>query len=110
MDLIKFYGLGSLFDAQLTAEINPVLSQTKPAKEQSLPVEDITKIVDDLNHSLSQLSTTLRFNVDSESDVFYVAVIDTKTKEMLRRFPIEELPTSTAIRHNSSGIFLNTKS
>ncbi|DAB37891.1 MAG: hypothetical protein A2023_04415 [Sulfuricurvum sp. GWF2_44_89] len=110
MDSIKFYGLGSLFDKQLTAEINPVLSQTKTVKEQPSPAQDITKIVDDLNHSLSQLNTTLRFNVDSESNVFYVAVIDTKTKEMLRRFPVEELPTSTAIRHNSSGIFLNTKS
>jgi len=110
MDAIKFYGLGSLFDTQLTSEINPVLSHTKPTKEPTLPFEDITKIVDDLNHSLSQLNTTLRFNVDNESNIFYVAVIDTKTKEMLRRFPIEELPTSTAIRHNPSGIFLNTKS
>ncbi len=110
MDAINFYGLGSLFDAQLTAQINPVLARTKTTNEPISTFEDITKIVDDLNHSLNQLNTTLRFNVDSESDMFYVAVIDTKTKEMLRRFPIEELPASTAIRHNSSGVFLNTKS
>jgi flagellar protein FlaG len=109
MDAIKFYGLESLFDTQLTSEIKPVLARTKTTNEPTNTFEDITSIVDELNQSLSQLNTTLRFNVDNESDTFYVAVIDTKTKEMLRRFPIEELPNSTTIQHKSSGVFLNTK-
>jgi len=110
MDPIKFNGLGSLFDAQLTSQINPVLSLAQKADRASDTTENMTQLIENLNHSLDQLNTTLRFRVDNESNVFYVAVIDTKTDEILRRFPLEELPASAAIHRNASGIFLNTKS
>ncbi|ADR33576.1 flagellar protein FlaG protein [Sulfuricurvum kujiense DSM 16994] len=109
MDPIKFNGLGSLFDTQLTSQINPALSLVQKADKPSNMTENI-KLIEDLNHSLGQLNTTLRFRVDDESNVFYVAVIDTKTDEILRRFPLEELPNSAAIHPNASGIFLNTSS
>lgn len=110
MDPIKFNGLGSLFDAQLTSQINPALSLAQKADKPSDTTENITKLIKNLNDSLDQLNTTLRFKVDDESNVFYVAVIDTKTDEILRRFPLEELPASAAIHPNASGIFLNTSS
>lgn len=109
MDPIKFNGLGSLFDAQLTSQINPALSLVQKADKPSNMAENI-KLIEDLNHSLGQLNTTLRFRVDDTSNVFYVAVIDTKTDEVLRRFPLEELSASAVIHHNASGIFLNTSS
>lgn len=109
MDAIKLNGLGSLFDTKLTSEINPELSYSKKTNKPSVNIGDITNIIDNLNHSLGQLNTTLRFSVDNDSNVFYVAVIDTKTDEMLRRFPVEELPSQAAIHRNSSGIFLNKK-
>lgn len=110
MDAIKLNGLGSLFDTTLTSEIHPELSSSQKTAKQPVNAEEVTDIIDDLNHSLSQLNTTLRFSVDNDSNVFYVAVIDTKTDEILRRFPVEELPSSSAIHCNASGIFLNTKS
>ncbi len=110
MDAISFHGLGSLFDPQLTSEIKPVLKHESTAINDKAPTpEDVTSIVNHLNDSLASLKTTLRFSVDNESNIFYVAVIDTKTKEMLRRFPIEELPNSTSKQHKPTGVFLNTK-
>lgn len=110
MDAISSHGLGSMFDTtKLSAEVQPVLAHKSAANDKTDSLEKVTNIVDDLNHSLNQLNTTLRFSVDNESNVFYVAVIDTKTKEMLRRFPVEELPNATTIRHKPSGVFLNTK-
>jgi hypothetical protein len=54
MDAIKFYGLESLFDTQLTSEIKPVLARTKTTNEPTNTFENITNIVDELNHSLSR--------------------------------------------------------
>lgn len=108
MDSISFHGLGSFFDTQLTSEIQPVLAKST-TNEKTVTLEKATEIVEDLNHSLNQLNTTLRFSVDNQSNVFYVAIIDTKTNEMLRRFPLEELPNSTTINHKGSGVFLNTQ-
>lgn len=87
MDTIKFHGLESLFDPQLISEIVPELSRTKTTST----FEDISNIVGELNHSLNRLNMTLHFSVDNESDTYYVAVSDTRTNEMLRRFPIDEM-------------------
>lgn len=43
-----------------------------------------------LNHSLNPFNTSLRFGFDNSSEAFYVSVIDTKTNDMVRRFPVED--------------------
>ncbi len=110
MDAISSHSLGSMFDTtKHSSEVKAASPHKSTTNDKTNSLEKVTTIVDDLNHSLNQLNTTLRFSVDNESNVFYVAVIDTKTKEILRRFPAEELPNSTTILHKPSGVFLNTK-
>ena len=49
--------------------------------------KEMDALVEQLNRSLDPFSTSLRFGYD---DSFYVSVIDTKTNNMVRRFPAEE--------------------
>jgi len=48
--------------------------------------EDLVK---QLNHAISPISTDVKFGLD-KNDIYYVAVIDTKTDKMIRRFPAEK--------------------
>lgn len=48
------------------------------------------QLVEKLNRSLDPFNTTLRFGFDNSSKDFYVSVIDTKTNDILRRFPVEQ--------------------
>jgi uncharacterized FlaG/YvyC family protein len=91
MDEIKLYGLESLFDPQLTSEIKPELSRTNTINKASDIFEDIIDIVNELNHCLSRLNTLLHFSIEYEFDSFYIAVVDTKSNETVRRFPIEKI-------------------
>ncbi len=52
--------------------------------------KEMEKLVLELNRSLNPFNTSLRFGFDSSSEGFYVSVIDTKTNNMIRRFPAEE--------------------
>ncbi|MEW5832465.1 MAG: flagellar protein FlaG [Campylobacterota bacterium] len=52
--------------------------------------KEMEKLVLELNRSLNPFNTSLRFGFDSSSEDFYVSVIDTKTNNMIRRFPAEE--------------------
>lgn len=52
--------------------------------------KQMEKLVMELNSSLNPFNTSLRFGFDNSSEDFYVSVIDTKTNDMVRRFPAEE--------------------
>lgn len=97
MDSIKFHGLGSLFDPRFTSEIKLELLRPNTIHKSTGTFDNVTNMVNELNHSLSQLNTTLHFRVDTESDAIYVAMIDTKTDETVRRFPIKEMPNFLTI-------------
>jgi flagellar protein FlaG len=47
-------------------------------------------LIEQLNRSLDPFNTSVRFGFDNSSKDFYVSVIDTKTDQMLRRFPLEQ--------------------
>jgi flagellar protein FlaG len=66
----------------------PSDTQSKPSKVESQ--KDLEDLVMRLNRSLNPFNTSLRFGFDNSSEDFYVSVIDTKTNDMLRRFPAEE--------------------
>ncbi|MBN2870989.1 MAG: flagellar protein FlaG [Campylobacterales bacterium] len=52
--------------------------------------KEMEQLVLELNRSLNPFNTSLRFGFDNSSEDFYVSVIDTKTNDMVRRFPVEE--------------------
>ena len=55
--------------------------------------EEKNQYIKDLNDSLSPLSKYIKFGWDSSSEILYISVIDTKTNEVIRRFPEEEAET-----------------
>lgn len=68
-----------------TEQIN---AQPKPSKADY--EKEMEQLVLELNRSLNPFNTSLRFGFDNSSEDFYVSVIDTKTNDMVRRFPAEE--------------------
>lgn len=52
--------------------------------------KQMENLVMELNSSLNPFNTSLRFGFDNSSEAFYVSVIDTKTNDMVRRFPVED--------------------
>lgn len=52
--------------------------------------EQMDNLVEQLNRSLNPFNTNIRFGFDDSSKDFYVSVIDTKSNELLRRFPREQ--------------------
>lgn len=72
-----------------------VQPKQEPAEVQARPSRtdnqrEIEDLVMKLNRSLNPFNTSLRFGFDNSSEDFYVSVIDTKTNDMIRRFPVEE--------------------
>lgn len=66
------------------------ISQDKVSEAKATNIssqKEMDALVEQLNRSLDPFSTSLRFGYD---DSFYVSVIDTKTNDMVRRFPAEE--------------------
>ncbi len=73
----------------------PVQERIEPVNVQSRPSKggfekEMEQLVLELNRSLNPFNTSLRFGFDNSSEDFYVSVIDTKTNDMVRRFPVEE--------------------
>lgn len=66
----------------------PANAQSKPSKVEY--EKEMEQLVLELNRSLNPFNTSLRFGFDNSSEDFYVSVIDTKTNDMVRRFPAEE--------------------
>lgn len=61
---------------------------SKPSKAEY--EKEMEQLVLALNRSLNPFNTSLRFGFDNSSEDFYVSVIDSKTNDMVRRFPAEE--------------------
>lgn len=62
----------------------------QPKASNSEYEKEMEKLVMELNSSLNPFNTSLRFGFDNSSEAFYVSVIDTKTNDLVRRFPAEE--------------------
>jgi len=62
-------------------------TQQQPAVDQS----NIDELVAKANDSAQIVSRNLRINVDDASGKYVVTVLDTKTDEVIRQFPSEEL-------------------
>lgn len=65
-----------------------VNSQANPSRAEY--EKQMENLVMELNSSLNPFNTSLRFGFDNSSEAFYVSVIDTKTNDMVRRFPAED--------------------
>jgi flagellar protein FlaG len=94
---------------QSTTEVAKQMAQeSKDSGTQINSKEDVKDLVEKLNKALSPLNTDVKFGVDAQ-DVFYVSVIDTKTSEMIRRYPAEQAVDFLPKMQEVTGILFDTK-
>jgi flagellar protein FlaG len=94
---------------QSTTEVAKQMAQeAKDSGTQINSKEDVKDLVEKLNKALSPLNTDVKFGVDAQ-DVFYVSVIDTKTSEMIRRYPAEQAVDFLPKMQEVTGILFDTK-
>ena len=92
--------------------VKPQVDVTQQKSGESKPVTseaEARELIDSLNKALDPFNTSLRFGFDNSSEVFYVSVIDTKTSDLIRRFPVEQASTLTAKMNEVTGIIFDEK-
>ena len=105
----------------------PVISQKPPekvtdkiktyqneAKEGSKPTADLTQeqrelLVKDLNKEIGVLSTDLKFGFNTQAEMLEIAVINTNTNKVIRRFPTEEAVKLQSAMKEFIGMLFDTK-
>ncbi len=93
-------------------KVKPQVDVTQQRSNDNKPVTseaEARELIDSLNKALDPFNTSLRFGFDNSSEVFYVSVIDTKTSDMIRRFPVEQASTLTAKMNEVTGIIFDEK-
>jgi len=82
------------------------VTQEKSTKiDSKSQVEDLVK---KLNAALAPMRTDLSFGVDLD-DVFYVAVNESETNKMIRRFPAEQAQDFLPKMQEVTGMLFDTK-
>jgi len=69
---------------------------------------DVQDLVKKLNTALAPMNTNLKFGVDSQ-DVFFVSVVDTKSNQVIRRFPAEQAQEFLPKMQEVSGVLFDHK-
>ncbi len=93
-------------------KVKPQVDVSQQNNNENKPVTseaEARELIDSLNKALDPFNTSLRFGFDNSSEVFYVSVIDTKTSDMIRRFPVEQASTLTAKMNEVTGIIFDEK-
>lgn len=76
-------------EQEVQANANPdALRKTERAAQEEEPLEDV---VSNLNQLVRDLHRELQFSVDEDSGDTVIKVIDSKTDEVLRQIPSEEV-------------------
>jgi len=71
-------------------------------------LKQVEDLVEQLNEALAPMSTSLKFGVDTD-DIFYVSVIETKSNEMIRRFPAKQAADFLPKMQEVTGILFDSK-
>lgn len=74
------------FRKKLEAFNNPEASQREKLSEQQLQ-----QAIDRLNKTMTTYNTELRFKLDKESGEMQVSVINSETKEVIRKIPPDKI-------------------
>jgi len=59
--------------------------------KDTLNNEELKEMIDRINEKLNGLNREVQFKMDDKVDVRYISVVDTKTEEVIREFPPEEI-------------------
>lgn len=95
-------------EIQLQAQKKDLVEATQEKSTKIDSKEQVEDLVKKLNDALAPMKTDLSFGVDMD-DIFYVAVNETKTNKMIRRFPAEQAQEFLPKMKEVTGMLFDTK-
>jgi flagellar protein FlaG len=94
-------------DLQTTDVLN-IQGQNKSTTGPIESEKQVEELVQKLNETLTPLQPNIKFGVDQDN-IFYVAAIDSKTNQVIRRFPAEEAQKALPKMQEVTGILFDSK-
>ncbi len=83
--------------------------ETKTASSVSLTKDDLETVAADLSDFMQSLNTDIEFSIHEKSGRMMVKVVDTKTHDVLKEFPPEELLDTIGAIRDYVGALLDKK-
>jgi flagellar protein FlaG len=83
---------------------NKQADQIGPAKN-----DDVVKNLETVNKFLSSTNSHLKFTLHEELNEYYVAIVDERTKEVIKEIPPKKLLDMFAAMKETIGIFIDKK-
>jgi flagellar protein FlaG len=83
--------------------------QTQKLEKKQASPEVIEKIVEDLKKKLSMLNTQLKIQIDKDTDMVVVKVIDKTTNKVIRQIPPEYVLKIAKYLDEIAGLLYNEK-
>jgi flagellar protein FlaG len=84
-------------------------NQTQKIDKKQASPEVIEKIVEDLKKKLSMLNTQLKIQIDKDTDMVVVKVIDKTTNKVIRQIPPEYVLKIAKYLDEIAGLLYNEK-
>lgn len=77
--------------AQISAATIEMPSKAVAAVKEAVNPSSLKQATDKLNQTIKMMAVNLQFQVDEETGIDVVKVVDTESKEVIRQFPSEEI-------------------
>ena len=90
-------------------EVNPEDTEQNSSQQVSLTKEDLETVAADLSDFMKSLNTDIEFSIHEKSGRMMVKVVDTKTHDVLKEFPPEELLDTIGAIRDYVGALLDKK-
>lgn len=97
-------GVSSIDTAKLTTASQSLQNSSNTA---GISKNDIKNLVQKLNDSISSLNDSVKFSYSEDAKALVVKVVDSKTGQLIRQIPPEELVKLEASLSESIGIIFN---
>ncbi len=88
--------------AQRAAQDNPVFPPVQPITKEA-----VAAAVQSVNAYAQSVSTNIQFTLDQDTGHTVVKMVDTKTEEVLRQFPSEEMLAISRSIDRMQGLLIN---
>ena len=85
------------------------LEEAERLKKEKLTPEVMQKIIEELKKKLSMLNTQLKIQIDKDTDILVVKVINKETNEVIRQIPQEYLLKIAKYLDEITGLLYNEK-
>ena len=91
-----------------TESVSPA-QEAKGSSNRPLSPEQLDKMVDDLNSFIQDVRRELRFSVDRDSGQTIIKVIDSKSQQVVRQIPPDDIVGMAELLDGRSGLLMRTR-